>query len=92
MNSNGDVVLNHRRAKVKVIATNMVGKPFRIRVKDNGLNYEVYLEDKKVAEGSFARPEGTTGFRWGMYLGKNEVSQDAMIFVSGVAIDGKTGK
>ena len=92
MNSKGDVVLNHRRAKDKVIATNMLGKPFRIRVKDNGLNYEVYLEDKKVGEGSYARPEGTTGFRWGMYLGKSEVSQDAMIFVSGVAIDGKSGK
>ena len=92
MNSKGDVVLNHRRAKDKVIATSMVGKPFRIRVRDNGLNYEVYLEDKKVGDGSYARPEGTTGFRWGMYLGKSEVSQNAMIFVSGVTIDGKSGK
>ena len=85
-------MLNHRRAKDKGIATSMVGKPFRIRVRDNELNYEIYLEDKKVGEGSYPRPEGTTGFRWGMYLGKNEVSQDAMIFVSGVAIDGKNGK
>jgi hypothetical protein len=92
MNAKGDVILNHRRAKDKVIATGMVAKPFRIRVRDNGLDYEVYLEDKKVGEGSYARPEGTTGFRWGMYVGKGEVNQDAMIFVSGVAIDGKSGK
>lgn len=91
MNSKGDVILNHRRAKDKVIATGMVGKPFRIRVRDNGLNYEVYLEGQKVGEGSYARPEGTTAFRWGMYVGHSEVSQDAMIFVSGASVDAKEG-
>jgi hypothetical protein len=54
-----------------------------------GQDYEVYLADKKVGEGTYARPEGTTAFRWGMYLGKNAVTTDAMIFVSGVAVDGK---
>ena len=92
MNSKGDVILNHRRAEDKVIATGMVGKPFNIRVRDNGLEYEVYLEGKKVGEGSYARPKGTTGFRWGMYLGKSAVNNDAMIFVSGATVDGKTGK
>jgi len=92
MNSKGDVMLNHRRGEDKVIATGMEGKPFRIRVRDNGLNYEVYLEDKKVGEGSYARPAGTTGFRWGMYLGKNAVSNEAMIFVSGATVDAKDGK
>lgn len=92
MNSKGDVTLNHRRAEDKVIATGMVGKPFHIRVRDNGLNYEVYLDGKKVGEGSYARPEGTTGFRWGMYLGKSAVNNDAMLFVSGATVDGKAGK
>ncbi|MCF7673798.1 MAG: hypothetical protein K9N23_04790 [Akkermansiaceae bacterium] len=64
MNSNGDVKLNRRRGKDKVIATNMLGKPFHIRVRDNGQDYEVYLEGQKVGEGSYARPEGVTGFRW----------------------------
>lgn len=89
MNAKGDVILNHRRAEDKVIAQNMVGKPFRIRVRDNGEEYEVFLEGKEVGKGSYKRPEGKTGFRWGMYLGKNEVSRDAMIFVSGVTIDQK---
>ena len=92
MNSKGDVTLNHRRAGDKVIATSMVGKPFHIRVRDNGLNYEVYLDGKKVGEGSYARPEGTTGFRWGMYLGKSAVNNEAMLFVSGATVDGKAGK
>lgn len=90
MNSKGDVVLNHRRAGDKVIATAMVGKPFHIRVRDNGKDYEVYLDEKKVGEGLYARPEGTTGFRWGMYLGKSAVNNEAMIFVSGATVDGSS--
>jgi hypothetical protein len=92
MNSKGDVTLNHRRAEDKVIARGMVGKPFHVRVRDNGEDYQVYLDGRKVGEGSFARPKGTTSFRWGMYLGKAEVVSDAMIFVSGATVDGKGEK
>jgi hypothetical protein len=84
MNDNGDVTLNHRRAPDLVIAKAMTGKPFHLRVRDNGHDYEVYLEGKKVGEGVFARPEGVNNFRWGMYLGKSPVRHEAMIFVSGV--------
>jgi hypothetical protein len=89
MNDKGDVILNHRRGDDKVIANGMTGKPFHIRVRDNGHDYEVYLNGKKVGEGSYARPAGDTSFRWGMYLGGNEVKSDAMIFVSGATVDGK---
>jgi hypothetical protein len=91
MNSKGDVTLNHRRGKDQVIAPAMTGKPFHIRVRDNGHDYEVYLDGKKVGSGSYARPAGKTNFRWGMYLGKGAVSHDAMIFVSGATVDGKDG-
>jgi hypothetical protein len=87
-NDNGDIKVNHRRATDKVIATNMVGKPFHIRVRDNGLDYQVFLDGKKVGEGSYPRPKGDTTFRWGMYVGKNIVSHDAMIFISGATVDG----
>jgi len=87
MNDKGDVKLNHRRAPDVMIAENMTGKPFHIRVRDNGHDYEVYLNGKKVGAGFFARPEGYTSFRWGMYLGKNPVRHEAMIFVSGVTMD-----
>lgn len=92
MNSHGDVKLNQRRGQDKVIATGMVGKPFHIRVRDNGHDYEVFFEGQKVGEGSYARPEGVTTFRWGMYVGKNAVTHDAMIFVSGATVDGQSGK
>jgi hypothetical protein len=84
MDGVGNVKLNHRRGEDKVIAKTMTGKPFRIRVRDNGKDYEVYLNGIKVGEGAFARPEGSTNFRWGMYLGNSTVKHDAMIFVSGV--------
>lgn len=80
MNSKGDVTLNHRRAEDKVIATEMVGKPFHIRVRDNRHDYEVCLNGDKVGEGAYGRPAGTTGFRWGMYLGKSAMNQDAIIW------------
>lgn len=85
----GSVTLNHRRGEDRSIAKDMIGKPFRIRVRDNGLNYEVYLNGEKMGEGSYKRPKGSTGFRWGMYMGKKKVEHDAMIFVSGVTLDGK---
>lgn len=87
MDSQGNVRLNHRRAPDKVLAQAMVGKSFHLRVRDNGHEYEVYLDGAKVGEGAYSRPEGVTTFRWGMYLGGNEVRQDAMIFVSGATIE-----
>ena len=92
MNGKGDVILNHRRAKDLVIATGMVEKPFHVRVRDNGHDYEVYLDGKSVGTGFYARPEGITNFRWGMYVGHSEVKSDAMIFVSGATVNGKDGK
>ena len=92
-NSSGTVRLNHRRGGTDVdIAKDMIGKPFHIRVRDNGHDYEVYLNAKKVGAGAYARPTGATNFRWGMYVGGNAVTQDAMIFVSGATVDGKPVK
>jgi hypothetical protein len=51
--------------------------------------FEEVMSGGKVGEGAFARPEGTSNFRWGMYLGKNPVKHDAMIFVSGATVNGK---
>lgn len=84
----GRVKVNHRRGVDEYVAENMIGKPFLLTVRDNGRDYEVYLDDKKVGSGSFSRPIGTTSFRWGMYVGEKTVDYDAMIFFSGVKIDG----
>ncbi|QTN33501.1 hypothetical protein HZ994_14665 [Akkermansiaceae bacterium] len=87
MSDDGDIKLNHRRGEDKTIARNMTGKPFHIRVRDNGRDYEVFLNGREVGKGSYARPEGQSSFRWGMYLGGSPLRHDAMILVTGAEID-----
>jgi hypothetical protein len=87
MNDKGDVFFSPRRKPHVKIGEKMTGKPFHIRVRDNGHDFEVYLNGKKVGTGFWNRPTGETGFRWGMYVGAKEMKHDAMIFVSGVSID-----
>jgi len=84
-NRDGDVKLNHRRHQEdKIIARDMIGKPFHLRVRDNGHDYEVYFNGKRVGAGHFDRPEGHNTFRWGMYVGgKTLVKYDAMLLVTG---------
>lgn len=89
LTSEGDIILNHRRHQSDVIiARNMTGKSFNIRVRDNGHDYEVYLNGKLVGAGYYDRPEGDTKFRWGMYKGGDgAVANDALIFVTGATVD-----
>ncbi len=86
MNDDGDIFFSPRRKPRVKIADKMTGKPFHIRVRDNGHDFEVYLNGNQVGSGSWDRPEGDTSFRWGMYVGANEAKHDAMIFVSGVSL------
>lgn len=82
LSDDGSIKLNHRRhQRDKVIARNMTGKSFDLKVRDNGHDYEVYLNGKKVGAGHYHRPRGHTCFRWGMY-GKT-LRHDALIFVTG---------
>lgn len=85
LSDDGDIKLNHRRHQEdQIIAKNMTGKSFHLRVRDNGHDYEVYFNGEKVGAGYYDRPEGHTTFRWGMYVGgKTLVRHDAMIFVTG---------
>ncbi|MDT8391552.1 MAG: hypothetical protein RRC34_13700 [Lentisphaeria bacterium] len=77
----GNIILNHRRHQEdKTIATNMTGKSFHLKVRDNGHDYEVYFNGEKVGAGHYDRPEGHTAFRWGMY--DKTLRHDAMIFVT----------
>ncbi|MEM9346618.1 MAG: hypothetical protein AAGB26_08370 [Planctomycetota bacterium] len=87
LSEDGDIRLNHRRGTDKTIARNMTGKRFTLGVRDNGHDYEVYYNKEKVGEGTYNRPNGKTKFRWGMYVGDNEVRHDAMLFVTGVRLE-----
>ncbi len=86
MNDKGDVVFNPRRGKDSVIAKGMIAKPFHLRVRDNGKDYEVFFNEKMVGTGHYDRPTSATSFRWGMYVGDKPINYDAMILFSGVTI------
>lgn len=86
MNAEGDVIMNRRRGEDVTMAKNMVGKPFHLRVLCNGRDYHVLFDHQYIGGGTWARPEGRTGFRWGMYVGKNTPKTDGMVFVTGATI------
>lgn len=87
MNDEGDIQLNHRIGEDRMLARKMVGRPFHLRVRDNGLDYEVYVNGHKMGEGRYERPRGINAFRWGMYLGANELRHEAMILVTGAEVN-----
>ncbi len=83
---NGNIVLDDRNLPASgniIIKTNAIGKSFNIRVRDNGRDWECFLDNVSVATGSYNRPNGHNQFRWGMYASKKQV-KNSMIFVSGV--------
>lgn len=86
LSSDGTLTINHRRHQDdKVIAENLNGKSFDIRVIDNGRDYKVYLNNSLVGEGYLDRSAADPcSFRWGMYFGASAVTEDRMIFTSNV--------
>lgn len=99
MNADGSVDVTHRRPlpgqpKTQRLVDNAIGQPFDVRVRDNGLDYEVYFGDQSdpFAAGQYVRnadpgDDSDTRFRWGIYVGAQEVTSEAMIFVSHATVD-----
>ncbi len=89
MTGDGDVCLCHRTKRMngeapEVLASDMVGRSFHLKARDNRRDYEVYVNGELVGSGQYDRwQEGSRRhmFRWGMYAGS--VPQDAMVFVTG---------
>ena len=93
MSSEGRVTVEHRtplpgQSKTETLLDNATGRPFDIRVRDNGLNYEVYLgkQSTPFTSGQYIRNEpgdnSESRFRWGMYIAANNVTTEGMLFVS----------
>lgn len=80
----GDITFQPRWGTYITVATNMVGKTFTVKVRDNGNNYEAYYNGVLKVNGTFSRPSGTNNFRWGIYKGNSAVTADCMLFVSDV--------
>ena len=84
--STGTVGYSIRRGATGTLETNMMGKSFDIMVKDDGLNWELYYNDKFIVKGSYFRDNATgqNQFRWGFYT-TNAMTGYNMMFVSGAS-------
>jgi len=95
MGRNGRMFLKHRinhdgGERNVFVSDDIVGKSFDVLVRDNGYDYEVYLNGELMATGYYTRPDSVFDFRWGMYRGGLPVQQDTLIFVSGAKLEADT--
>jgi hypothetical protein len=95
IDGNGRLVINERREADKVVYNfDMTGRGFDAEIRDDGENYEVYIDGVKQASGRFFRhPTLASTFRWGMYMGADTVTQGiATMYVSGARVTTKPGR
>ena len=71
--------------KRKLLSRDILGRPFDMRVRDNGLDYEMYIDGHLVGTGQWPRTE-EIGFRWGIYVGESQVADDVMVLVTGATM------
>ncbi|WP_371193800.1 hypothetical protein [Glaciecola sp. SC05] len=72
-------------SKRKMISSNAIGRPFDMKVLDDGLDYEMFIDEQSVGKGQWPRTK-QIGFRWGIYVGRSEVPADVVILVTGASI------
>ena len=70
----------------QLLFKNVLRKPFDMTVRDNGLDYEMYIDGQLVGTGQWPRTE-EIGFRWGIYVGESKVADDIMVLVTGVTME-----
>lgn len=88
MREDGSVYYNPRDGgSTQTFLYNAVGQSFDLKVRDNGLDYEVYINGVLKYEHTLERTGGCH-FRWGLYGGQN-VPEDIMMFVTGAQVDAK---
>ena len=68
-----------------LISANVIGRPFDMRVIDDGLNYEMFIDGQSVGNGVWKRTQHI-GFRWGIYVGESEVADDITLLVTGASM------
>lgn len=67
------------------LAENVIGKSYDVMIRDNGLDYEIYLNGELVVEYTRKRLSGCH-FRWGAY-GESFVRKDFEMYISGAKVD-----
>lgn len=70
----------------KLIANNVTGRPFDLKILDDGLNYEMLIDGQSVGTGQWQRTK-EIGFRWGIYVGESKVIDDIVVLVTGASME-----
>jgi len=72
----------------QVLARDVVGKSFEVRVLDDGTRHRVYVNGELRVDGQFTdrKDSEQNGFRWGFYSPKSAMDRDIVIFVTGVYV------
>ncbi len=73
---------NSKPGVMTLIGKNVLGKPFDMRVVDNGNDYKMYINGQLVGQDQWPRAD-VIGFRWGIYMGKSAVADDIMVLITG---------
>ncbi|MFA3792005.1 hypothetical protein AB6T38_12880 [Aliiglaciecola sp. SL4] len=71
--------------KRKLISRSAIGRPFDMKVLDDGLDYEMFIDGKSVGTGQWQRTK-QIGFRWGIYVGRSAVPEDIVVLVTGAVM------
>ena len=69
----------------QLIAEQVLGKPFDLKVLDNGLDYQMFIDGRLVGTDRWPRTK-EIGFRWGIYVGESEVVDDVVVLVTGASM------
>ena len=65
-----------------LISADAIGRPFDLKILDDGFNYEMLVDGQSVGKGQWQRTQHI-GFRWGIYMGESEVANDVVVLVTG---------
>lgn len=86
VSGNGHLRINRRKEFKKTpIKQNITREPFHVSLRDNGRNYEFYVNGQFVASGDYEREDAETNFRWGIYASEDTHQFDSMVFVIGAS-------
>ncbi|WP_254097253.1 Ig-like domain-containing protein [Aquimarina sp. Aq107] len=89
LRENGNMYWNKRSedgTPTRTFAENMEGKSIDVMVRDDGHDYEVWINGELFETNETMRRVSNSHFRWGMYNHHGPMEDDAMIFVSHVQI------
>ncbi len=89
LKSSGELIADHLKSASKTLAKDVRGKSFDIKIRDDGLNSEVYFNGELAYKSSYSTRDGSSTFRWGMYFGRSTPAETSLIFVTGATINGK---